>query len=151
MRDPLRSKKLTYRQHMAMVYRTDQKRILINQIKLVKILMTIIERMMRGATLEFAVLRVHEYETAKDHIVNRIMLKSYLDNLQKGLKANTSDYYRLKGLTDDEGELLLKQVQKEMRADVSKTAYKQFEIKGYERMIGRIMEGSISANPALQD
>jgi hypothetical protein len=81
MRDPLRSKKLTYRQHMAMVYRTDQKRILINQIKLVKILMTIIERMMRGATLEFAVLRVHEYETAKDHIVNRIMLKSYLDNL----------------------------------------------------------------------
>lgn len=41
------------------------------------------------------------------------------------------------------GEQLLKEVQKEMRDDVSKTAYKQFEIKGYERMIGRIMEGSL--------
>lgn len=43
--------------------------------------MTIIERMMRGATLEFAVLRVHEFESAKDHIVNRIMMKTYLDSL----------------------------------------------------------------------
>lgn len=43
----------------------------------------------------------------------------------------------------EEGELLLKEVQKEMRADVSKTAYKKFEIKGYERMIGRIMEGTL--------
>ena len=43
--------------------------------------MTIIERMMRGAPLEFAVLRVHEFESAKDHIVNRIMIKTYLDSL----------------------------------------------------------------------
>ena len=57
-------------------------------IKLVKIVMTIIERMMRGATLEFAVLRVHEFETAKDHVVNRLMLKSYLNSLERGLKAN---------------------------------------------------------------
>ena len=48
---------------MAMVYRTEQKRILINQIRLVKILMVILERLMRGATLDFAVMRVHEYET----------------------------------------------------------------------------------------
>lgn len=51
--------------------------------------MQIIERMMRGSTLEFAVLRVHDLESAKDHIVNRIMLKSYLDSLAKGLKSNT--------------------------------------------------------------
>lgn len=50
--------------------------------------MTIIERMMRGATLEFAVLRVHEFETAKDHVVNRLMIKSYLNSLERGLKAN---------------------------------------------------------------
>ena len=73
---------------MGMVYRTEQKRILINQIKLVKIVMTIIERMMRGATLEFAVLRVPEFETAKDHVVNRLMIKSYLNSLERGLKAN---------------------------------------------------------------
>lgn len=34
---------------------------------------------------------------------------------------------------------------------MSKTAYKQFEMKGYERMIGRIMEGSLQQNPALHD
>lgn len=60
--------------------------------------MTIIERMMRGNTLEFAVLRVHEFETAKDHVVNRVMLQSYLKSLEKGLKKNTADYYALKGL-----------------------------------------------------
>ena len=134
-----------------MVYRTEQKRILINQIKLVKIAMTIIERMMRGNTLEFAVLRVHELETAKDHVVNRVMLQSYLNSLDKGLKKNTADYYASKGLDQTEGEALMKEVQKEMRNDVSKTAYKQFEIKGYERMIGRIMEGSLQQNPALHD
>ena len=36
-----------------------------------------------------------------------------------------------------------------MREGISKTAYKQFEIKGYERMIGRIMEGSLQDNPEL--
>ena len=72
--------------------------------------MAIIERMMRGATLEFAVLRVHEFESAKDHIVNRIMLKSYLNTLQKGLKANTSAYYEQKGLDMETGEQLLKEV-----------------------------------------
>ena len=93
MRDQEWLKKRTFRQYMAMVYRTEQKRILINQIKLVKIAIAIIERMMRGNTLEFAVLRVHEYESAKDHVVNRVMLQSYLSGLEKGLKKNTADYY----------------------------------------------------------
>jgi len=39
MKDPIRMKKLSVRQYMGMVYRTEQKRILINQIKLVKIVM----------------------------------------------------------------------------------------------------------------
>lgn len=58
-------------------------------------------------------------------------------------------YYKQKGLDSETGEELLKQVQKEIRYDMSKTAYKQFEIKGYETMIGRIMEGSLRANPQL--
>ena len=93
MKDPIRMKELSVRQYMGMVYRTEQKRILINQIKLVKIVMQILERMMRGATLEFAVLRVHEFESAKDHVINRLMLKSYLNSLEKGLQANTAAYY----------------------------------------------------------
>lgn len=110
MRDEQFMATLTHRQYFGMVYRTEQKRILINQIKLVKITMTIIERMMRGNTLEFAVLRVHEYESAKDHVVNRIMLKSYLDSLAKGLRANTEAYYEQKGLDMHTGEQLLKEV-----------------------------------------
>lgn len=39
MKDPIRMKELSVRQYMGMVYRTEQKRILINQIKLVKIVM----------------------------------------------------------------------------------------------------------------
>ena len=93
MKDSIRMKELSVRQYMGMVYRTEQKRILINQIKLVKIVMQILERMMRGATLEFAVLRVHEFESAKDHVINRLMLKSYLNSLEKGLQANTAAYY----------------------------------------------------------
>ena len=110
MKDPIRMKKLSVRQYMGMVYRTEQKRILINQIKLVKIVMQILERMMRGATLEFAVLRVHEFESAKDHVINRLMLKSYLNSLEKGLQANTSAYYQLKGLEKEDGENLLREV-----------------------------------------
>lgn len=149
MRDPSFMKKLSVREYMGMVYRTEQKRILINQIKLVKIVMAILERMMRGSTLEFAVLRVHDFETAKDHPINRLMLKSYLDSLEKGLKSNTKEYYKQKGLDMETGEQLMKEVQREMRTGISKTAIKQFEIKGYEQMIGRIMEGSLKANPDL--
>jgi len=65
---------------------------------------------MRGATLEFAVLRVHEFESAKDHVINRLMLKSYLNSLEKGLQANTSAYYQLKGLEKEDGENLLREV-----------------------------------------
>ena len=48
MRDKEESSKWSVRQYMAMVFRTEQKRILVNQIKLVKILMQILERIMRG-------------------------------------------------------------------------------------------------------
>ena len=81
MRDPKQSKHFTVRQYMGMVYRTEQKRILINQIKLVKVAMHILERIMRGNTLEFSVLRVHELESKQDHPVNRIMLANYLTGL----------------------------------------------------------------------
>jgi hypothetical protein len=43
--------------------------------------MHILERIMRGNTLEFSVLRVHELESKQDHPVNRIMLANYLTGL----------------------------------------------------------------------
>lgn len=65
---------------------------------------------MKGNTLEFAVLRVHEFESARDHVINRLMLKSYLNSLEKGIQANTKAYYQIKGLDHTEGEDLLREV-----------------------------------------
>lgn len=151
MRDPAFARGLSVRQYNAMVYRTEQKRILINQIRLCKVLMQILERLMRGSTLEFAVMRVHEYESQKDHPVNRLMLQSYLNQLQEGLKANQALYYQQKGLSQEEGESLLKSVHRELKQDMSKLQFKQFEIKGYETMITRVMEGQLTSHPDMND
>jgi hypothetical protein len=94
MRDPEQSKQWNHREYFSMVFRTEQKRVLINQIKLIKIMMHILERIMRGQTLEFAVLRVHELESKLDHPVNRMMLNSYIHALERGMKANSSQYYQ---------------------------------------------------------
>lgn len=37
----------------------------------------------------------------------------------------------------------MREVQRDMRTGLSNTDYKQFEIKGYERMIERIMVGPL--------
>jgi len=62
-RDPALRSKLTTRQYFAVIFRSEQKRILINQIKLVRVALHIIERLMKGLTLEFAVTRVFELES----------------------------------------------------------------------------------------
>jgi len=93
LRDDKQVEKMNCRQYFAMIYRTEQKRVLINQIKLINILMHILERLMRGMTLEFATGRVFEFEEKKDVAVNRIMIDNYLRSLQKGLEKNVNDYY----------------------------------------------------------
>lgn len=65
--------------------------------------MQILERIMKGQTLEFAVLRVHEFESKMDHPINRVMLSSYLNALERGLKTNATAYYTQRGLNQDEG------------------------------------------------
>ena len=74
LKDPIQRAELTSRQFMALMFRTEQKRILVNQITLVKIAMHILERLMKGMTLEFAVTRVFELESKMDHPINRLML-----------------------------------------------------------------------------
>ena len=123
-----------------MVYRTEQKRILINQITLIKIIMHILERLMKGMTLEFAVTRIFELESKKDHPVNRLMIDNYLTSLKRGLAKNEQEYYKMRGLDPKKGKQLLKETQKAMMQDMSKVAYRQFEIKGYEKMLERMIE-----------
>jgi len=69
---------LTVRQYFAMVYRIEQKRILVNQLRLIQLMIHILERMMKGVSFDFATLRVHELESKKEFPVNRMMLSSYL-------------------------------------------------------------------------
>jgi len=93
MRDPVKMKKLTYRNYFAMTFRTEQKRILINQIKLIKVIMHILERLMKGMTLEFAVTRIFELESRKEHPINRLMIDNFLTALQRGLQKNQATYF----------------------------------------------------------
>ena len=80
------------------------KKILLNQITLVKILLHILERLMKGMTLEFAVTRVFEFESKKEFVVNRMMIDNYLTSLKKGLEKNQTEYM---ASTDQSAEGLL--------------------------------------------
>lgn len=47
-----------------------------------------LERLMKGMSFQFAVSRVFEFESKKEVPINRLMLKNYLDGLERGLEAN---------------------------------------------------------------
>ena len=95
---------------------------------------------MKGMTFEFAVTRIFELESKKDHAINRLMIDNYLTALQRGMKKNVAAYYKMRGLDPEKGSELLRQTQREMMLSMNKVQYKQFEIKGYEQMIERIMQ-----------
>ena len=99
-----------------------------------------IERLMRGMTLDFAVTRVFELETKKEFPINRLMIDNYLSSLRRGMKKNEADYYKVRGHNPEKGKQLMMETQKQMMQDMSRVAYRQFEVKGYEQMIERIMK-----------
>ena len=72
--------------------------------------MVILERLMRGMTLEFATGRVFDLEEKRDVPVNRLMLDSYLRSLQKGLESNVKDYYKSKNLDMETGPEVLRTI-----------------------------------------
>ena len=119
LRERNQVEKMNCRQYFAMIYRSEQKRILINQIKLINVLMHILERLMRGMTLEFATGRVFEFEEKKDVAVNRIMIDNYLRSLQKGLDKNVSDYYKSKNLDTKTGPEVLKSISRDLKEEMS--------------------------------
>ena len=156
LRDPVQSKKLTVRQHAAILFRSEQKRILINQITLIKIIQHILERLMRGMTIEFAVTRIFELESRKDHPVNRLMIDNYLTSLKVGLKKNQEDYFKVRNMDPVKGKQLMMETQKNIMQDMNKIAFRQFEIKGYEQMLERMLhqplQGAItSKNTELEE
>lgn len=65
----------------------------------------ILERMMKGMTLDFAVTRVFEYESKQDVLPNRRMLDNYLNSLRKGLERNKIEYLQIEGISAEEMRL----------------------------------------------
>ena len=124
LRDPVRLASMSVREHASYIYRTEQKRILINQIKLIKILLHMIERLMRGMTLDFAVTRVFELETRKEFPINRLMIDNYLTSLKRGLKKNEDEYFKVRGMDAEKGKKLMMETQKKMMHDMSRVAYR---------------------------
>ena len=105
-----------------------------------------IERLMRGMTLEFAVTRVFELENRREFPINRLMIDNYLTSLKRGMKKNEDDYFKARGMDPESGKELMKETQKQMMQDMSRVAYRQYEVKGYEKMIERIMEQPLQSS-----
>jgi len=84
------------------VYRSEQKRILINQVKLIDVIVHIIERLMKGMTLDFAVTRIFELESKQDFFLNRRMIDNYLKSLKNGLDKNKEDFLKQNQLTEED-------------------------------------------------
>ena len=83
-----------------------------------------IERLMRGMTLDFAVTRVFELETKKEFPVNRLMIDNYLSSLKRGMKKNEEDYFKMRGMDPTSGKKLMQETQKKMQHDMSRVAYR---------------------------
>lgn len=67
------------------------------------------------------------------------MIDNYLRSLQRGLDKNVEDYYKSKDLDNKTGPELLKSITKDIKEEMSAIQFKQFEIKGYDTMIGRLL------------
>ena len=107
-------------------------------------------------TIEFAVTRIFELESRKDHPVNRLMIDNYLTSLKVGLKKNQEDYFKVRNMDPVKGKQLMMETQKNIMQDMNKIAFRQFEIKGYEQMLERMLhqplQGAItSKNTELEE
>lgn len=143
IRDESQREALSARKYFAIIYRTEMKRVLINQVKLVKICIHILERLMKGMTTEFALMRVFELESKQDVEINRRMIANYVTSLKKGFKRNRDQFLEMNNMTL-EG---LRQVQAEKKfVDfVGKAELKQFELTGQEKMLARILEAPMKS------
>ena len=127
--------KLNHRVLFALIYRIEQKRILVNQIRLIDVVLIILSRLMRGMTLEFAVTRVFDLESKKEYPINRLMIDNYLSSLKAGLEKNKDDYMKIYGVSENEIEQM-----RMLRVELPKVSMKHFEVKGYGKMLDRMLD-----------
>ena len=93
---------------------------------------------MKGMTLDFSVTRIFDLERKEDVIVNRRMIDNYLTSLRNGLKKNKDQYLKDNNISEDQ----LKQIHAEKRfsEQVSNSQLRQFEVKGYQKMLEGILD-----------
>lgn len=61
--------------------------------------MHILERLMKGITLDFALQRVFEIEAKQDVAINRKMIENYIKSLKKGLDKNQEKFLEVNQLS----------------------------------------------------
>jgi hypothetical protein len=99
---------------------------------------------MKGMTLDFAVTRIFELESKQDMPLNRKMIHSYLESLRKGLEKNKLDYLSQNNLTEE--QLRLQYASKRFVEGAGQGELRQFQVKGYEAMLNRILEVPLKAS-----
>jgi hypothetical protein len=72
------------------------------------------------------------------------MMHSYLASLQKGLNKNKQSFLDINKITQN--ELQQMHAEKRFTEFVSKAELKQFEVRGYEMMLARILDAPIQAS-----
>ena len=117
---------------------------LVNQIKLVNIVIHILERLMKGMTMDFAVTRIFELEAKRDVPFNRKMIGNYLNSLTKGLERNKNDYLNQNNLTEE--QLRLEYAEKRFTEGANNKELRKFEVKGYEQMLSRIIDAPLASS-----
>jgi hypothetical protein len=105
--------------------------------------------------LDFAVTRVFELESKKEFIINRMMIDNYLTSLKKGLEKNQQEFVNLhktEGSTDDiQAKMIMMENQRKLRMELPRVAYRQFEVRGYDKMIERILEAPLKSSQNSQN
>jgi hypothetical protein len=64
-------------------------------------MMHILERLMKGMTVDFALQRVFELESKQDVNINRKMMENYTKTLRKGLDKNQQKFLEVNNVTLD--------------------------------------------------
>jgi hypothetical protein len=72
------------------------------------------------------------------------MIHNYLESLQKGLDKNRNEFLQLNSISNDQLQAI--HAEKRFTEFVSKAELKKFEMKGYERMLARILEAPLQSS-----
>jgi len=86
--EQLKTETRGFNYHVALVYRSELKKLILNQIKALEILLHIIERLIEHKDFTTAVERVESLESEEDVKMNRKILQSYLHQLKHELDNN---------------------------------------------------------------